>query len=124
MHVLRVVEALIVLVIVDLLMRRGTRALYAALRVLSHVHVPWAASSHDAVVAAVDEASVWYCHRVLCLQRSAALRLMLWIRGVPSQLVIGFRPVPFRSHAWVERNERVINDRQQYKLFFKVLDTL
>lgn len=39
-------------------------------------------------------------------------------------MVIGCRPLPFESHAWVELDGRVVNDRQAYRTAFVVLDRL
>jgi hypothetical protein len=76
------------------------------------------------VVWAVDEACVWYVKRAACLQRSVvATRLLRWY-GVRADLVIGYRPIPFESHAWVEVDGRVVNDRPQYQKFFAVLERL
>jgi hypothetical protein len=76
------------------------------------------------VVWAVDEACVWYFKRVLCLQRSAVSVWLLRRAGLRAELVIGYRPVPFESHAWVELDGEVINDRPQYQRVFMVLDRL
>jgi hypothetical protein len=78
----------------------------------------------DDVVWAVDEACVWYVKRAACLQRSAVATWLLRRNGVPAELVIGYRPVPFESHAWVEVDGRVVNDRSQYQKAFSVLDRL
>jgi hypothetical protein len=121
---LRVVQAFLVLLFVDGLMRLGTRTFYRALRLASRVRFPWSATSCAPSQAAVNEASIWYFHRVECLQRAGALWLMLWMRGIRVELVIGFRPVPFQSHAWLEHQQTVINDRPQYRRVFHVLDRI
>jgi len=76
------------------------------------------------VVWAVNEACVWYLKRAACLQRSAVATWLLRRNGIPAELVIGYRPVPFESHAWVEVNGVVVNDRPQYQTAFCVLDRL
>lgn len=76
------------------------------------------------IVWAVDEACVWYLRRVLCLQRSAVAVWLMRRRGLSAHLVIGYRPVPFESHAWVELDGHVVNDRPQYQRAFTVLDRL
>jgi hypothetical protein len=76
------------------------------------------------VCRAVEEACIWYVKRAYCLQRSSVATWMLRRRGVPAQLVIGYRPVPVDSHAWVEVAGQVVNDRPQYQKFFRVLDRL
>ncbi len=73
---------------------------------------------------AVDEACVWYVKRAPCLQRSAVATRLLRRHGVPAELVIGYRPIPFESHAWVEVGGQIVNDRPQYKKFFAVLERL
>jgi transglutaminase superfamily protein len=78
----------------------------------------------DDIVWAVDEACVWYVKRAACLQRSAVLVRLLRRRGARADLVIGYRPLPFESHAWVEIDGRVVNDSQQYRTMFAVLERL
>jgi Transglutaminase-like superfamily len=73
---------------------------------------------------AVDEACVWYVKRAACLQRSVVATWLLRRRGFAASLVIGYRPVPFESHAWVEIGGRVVNDRPQYQKAFLVLERL
>lgn len=76
------------------------------------------------VAWAVEEACVWYVKRAACLQRSIVVTWLLRRHGYPAKFVIGYRPIPFESHAWVELDDLVINDRQQYKKFFSVLECL
>jgi hypothetical protein len=78
----------------------------------------------DEIVWAVDEACVWYVKRAMCLQRSVVATWLLRRHGWSAELVIGCRPLPFESHAWVELDGRVVNDRQQYRTAFTVLDRL
>ena len=73
------------------------------------------------VCRAVEEACIWYVKRAYCLQRSSVTTWMLRRRGVAAELVIGYRPVPVDSHAWVEVDGQVVNDRPQYQKFFRVL---
>jgi len=65
----------------------------------------------DRIVVAVNHACVWYPKRSLCLQRSAVLTCMLRRYGFPAQMVIGTQRLPFKAHAWVELNGRVVNDK-------------
>jgi hypothetical protein len=76
------------------------------------------------VCRAVAEACVWYPKRAFCLQRSWVAALLLRRCGFPAELVIGYRPIPIDSHAWVEVEGRVVNDRPQYQKFYRVLDRL
>jgi hypothetical protein len=78
----------------------------------------------DHIVWAVEEACVWYVKRAPCLQRSAVATRLLRRYGLPAELVIGYRPLPFESHAWVEVNGLVVNDRPQYQKHFAVLERL
>src|SRR5437016_5440836 len=78
----------------------------------------------EQIVWAVDEACVWYVKRAPCLQRSAVATCLLRRHGVRAELVIGYRALPFESHAWVEVDGRVVNDRPQYQKRFSVLDRL
>ena len=79
-----------------------------------------------AVVAvwSVDEACVWYVKRAPCLQRSAVTACLLRRHGIRAEMVIGYRGLPFESHAWVEVDARIVNDRPQYQKFFTVLERL
>jgi len=74
------------------------------------------------VCASVDMACIWYWKEVLCLQRSAATAYLLKRRGVPAQLLIGAQQMPFKAHAWVEVNGRVVNDKPYMREIYKVLD--
>jgi hypothetical protein len=72
---------------------------------------------------AVTLATCLYWKRVYCLQRSAVAARLLKKSGVNARLVIGYRPSPFCSHAWVEVNGRVVNDSSAYKERMYVLCT-
>ncbi len=76
------------------------------------------------VVWTVEEACVWYFKRAYCLQRSAVTTWLLRAYGVDAEMVIGIRPLPFESHAWVEVAGQVVNDRPQYQRVFKVIDRI
>ncbi len=76
------------------------------------------------ICQAVAEACVWYPKRAFCLQRSWVTSLLLRRHGIDSQIIIGFRPAPLDSHAWVEVDGKVVNDRPQYQKFYQVLDRL
>jgi hypothetical protein len=71
---------------------------------------------------AMDLACIWYWRQALCLQRSAALTCLLKRHGIAAQMVIGAQQIPFRSHAWVEVNGRVVNDKSYVAEVFAVLD--
>ena len=78
----------------------------------------------EEIVWSVEEACVWYVKSAHCLQRSAVTAWLLRAHGIDAEMVIGFRPLPFESHAWVEVAGDVINDRPQYQKAFKVIDRI
>ena len=82
----------------------------------------WATT--EDVVWSVDEACVWYVKRAMCLQRSMVATWLLRRHGIAAEMVIGYRPLPFESHAWVEVDGCVVNDRPQYQRAFRVLDRM
>lgn len=76
----------------------------------------------ERICSAVDMASIWYWKEVLCLQRSAVATCLLRHYGVPTQMVIGAQRTPFKAHAWVEVNGRVVNDKPYTPGMYSVLD--
>ena len=76
----------------------------------------------ERVCVAVDMACIWYWKEVLCLQRSAATACLLKQLGIPAQLVIGAQQMPFKAHAWVEVEGRVVNDKPYMAEIYGVLD--
>jgi hypothetical protein len=75
------------------------------------------------VCEAVLLATCLYWKPVLCLQRSVCVVRLLRAHGVGARLVIGYRPVPFFSHAWAEVDGRVVNDSPVYRKRLRVLHT-
>ena len=78
--------------------------------------------SVEAICSAVDMACIWYWKEALCLQRSAATVCLLRKYGVPAHLVIGAQQMPFKAHAWVEVDGRVVNDKQYIGELYATLD--
>ena len=76
----------------------------------------------ERICAAVDMACIWYWKEALCLQRSAALACLLKRYGGPAQMVIGAQQMPFKAHAWVEVDGRVVNDKPYTSELYAVLD--
>lgn len=76
----------------------------------------------DELCRAIDYGCVFYFKRVLCLQRSAATALLLRRHGWAAELVIGVQLLPFYSHAWVEVEGRVVNDKPYVVDKFEVLE--
>jgi hypothetical protein len=97
-------------------------ALYEKVRNYPLRKRPSGTHSVERVCSAVDVACVWYWKRVLCLQRSAATACLLKQRGVPAQMVVGARHTPFKAHAWVEVDGRVVNDKPYVCDSYAVLD--
>jgi len=60
---------------------------------------------------AVDLACVFYFKQVLCLQRSTVTTVLLRRYGWEAEMVIGAQVRPFKSHAWVEIERLVVNDK-------------
>jgi len=64
---------------------------------------------------AVLLATCFHWKPVLCLQRSVCTARLLRRCGIDALVVIGYRPSPFFSHAWVEVDGRVIYGSPAYK---------
>jgi hypothetical protein len=65
---------------------------------------------------ALNRAARYYPRHALCLQRSAALTCLLRTSGVPAQMVIACRRMPFKGHAWVEVEQQVVNDSPRVQI--------
>jgi hypothetical protein len=79
-------------------------------------------SSQETLSRAMDLACVFYFKRVLCLQRSSALTLLLRRHGWYAEMVVGVQMVPFRSHAWCEVNGIVVNDKPYVPEIYQILE--
>jgi len=77
-----------------------------------------------AVCEALRSMAPFYWKPILCLQRSIVTARIMRGRGIPAEVVIGYRPAPFFSHAWVEVAGRVTNDSPVYQTRLQVLDRL
>ena len=73
------------------------------------------------ICASVDKATTYYPRHALCLQRSAVATCLLRRQGVPAEMVIGCRKMPFHSHAWVEVDGEVVNDKKKVQQFYRIL---
>lgn len=71
---------------------------------------------------ATDLACVLYPKRVMCLQRSVATTLLLRRYGIKAEMVIGAQLLPFKSHAWVEINGTVVNDKPYMLEIYRPLE--
>lgn len=118
-----VLDAYLRLIQFDLYLARGNfQALYKKVReypVNTATALPEVA---ERICAAVDLASIWYWKPVLCLQRSAATACLLKRHGVRAQMILGAQQMPFKAHAWVEVDGRVVNDKPYMREIYAVLD--
>jgi hypothetical protein len=104
------------------LMRDNFGALHDKVRSYPVSKPPASDNTIQKVCAAVDIACIWYRKEVLCLQRSATTACLLKRYGVPARMLIGAQQVPFRAHAWVEVDGRVVNDKPYMREMYAVLD--
>jgi len=74
------------------------------------------------ICEAVDKATSWYPRQAMCLQRSATTTCLLRQQGLSAEMVIGCRKIPFKAHAWVEVDGKVVNDKRQVQEFYSVLE--
>jgi hypothetical protein len=73
------------------------------------------------ICEAVLIATCFYWKPVLCLQRAVCTVRLLRRYGIVAKLVIGYRPSPFFSHAWVEVDGRVVYGSPAYQKRLKPL---
>lgn len=76
----------------------------------------------EEISRAINLACICYRRNVLCLQRSAATVCLLKAHGIPAKMILGARLVPFKAHAWVEVDGRVVNDKPDVAEIYSVLD--
>lgn len=118
-----IVESWFLLVYIDLLMRlRSFKTLYKAIyRSRVHPMSEGTPPSCAEICRAIDLACVFYFKQVHCLQRSAATTLLLRRLGWDAQMIIGVQIVPFKSHAWVEIDRVVVNDKPYIRDLYQSL---
>ena|ERR1700676_278507 len=118
-----VLEAYLKLILFDLFLVRGNfAALYDTVREYPVGKLAPAPAAIERICSAVDMACIWYWKEARCLQRSAATACLLKKYSVPAQMVIGAQQIPFKSHAWVEVDGRVVNDKPYTPEIYAVLD--
>ena len=118
-----VLRAYLRLIQFDLYLARGDfKALYEKVREYPTSKMSASLKPVEQICSAVDLACIWYWKEVPCLQRSAATACLLKGHGVPAQMMIGAQPMPFKAHAWVEVDGRVVNDRPYMREMYAVLD--
>lgn len=117
-----VLKAYMKLIYFDVYLARGNfQALYERVRKYP-LGRPVPGLDAQQICSAVDMACIWYWKEALCLQRSAATACLLKKYGVPAQMVIGAQQMPFKAHAWVEVDGRVVNDKPYTPEMYPVLD--
>lgn len=116
-------RAYLTLIYFDLfLARKDFGALYNRVRLCPIAPRQTSLPTTEKVCAAVDAACIWYWKEVLCLQRSAVSVYLLRTYGVPARMLIGIQQFPFRAHAWVEVDGRIVNDKPYMRELYAVLD--
>jgi hypothetical protein len=117
------VEAYCALVQFDFyLRRRNFHELYERVRTWQLGDHARRATTIENICRAVDSASIWYWKEVRCLQRSATTCCLLRRYGIPAEMVIGTRQLPFQAHAWVEVEGQIVNDRSYIREIYTVLE--
>ena len=87
---------------------RGSGRILSQLKRQSIAARPTNQELEKAICDAVHLATCFYWKPVLCLQRAVCTVRLLRRHGIFARLVIGYRPSPFFSHAWVEVDGRVV----------------
>lgn len=117
------VESWLLILYCDVLMHfRGFEHVHRAVRSEAVSSKQRETASYAVLCHAMDLACVFYFKRALCLQRSAATALLLKRFGWPAELVIGAQLLPFESHAWVEIDRRVVNDKPYITEIYQELE--
>ena len=120
---LLVLQAYLRLIRFDLYLARGDfEALHNKVRNYPIGKKPASPDSVETICSAVNMACIWYCKEVLCLQRSAVTACLLRKYGVSAHMVIGAQQMPFKAHAWVEVDGKVVNDKQYVREVYGILD--
>lgn len=117
-----VVESWLLLLYFECLMWiRGFERVHRAVRE-QPVNVAAKHTESGMLSRAADFACVFYFKRVMCLQRSAATAVLLRRHGWNAEMVIGMQLLPIQSHAWVEVDGHVANDKPYVNEIFHVLE--
>ena len=121
--ILLVFEAYRRLIEFEAYLHRGNfPALYERVRACTVRPVVRTPYSIEQICAAIDLALIWHWKEVLCLQRSTATTCLLRRHGIAAEMVIGAQQMPFRAHAWVEVDGRVVNDKPYTPRIYAALD--
>jgi prolyl oligopeptidase len=105
-----------------LMRTRGLPALHKILKRERPAQIRRKRYSEEQVCRAVKIACLIYFKPLLCLQRSAVTTIILRRHGLPAELVIGAQVLPFKSHAWVELDGRVVGDNAYVSRLYRELE--
>ena len=100
---------------------RGSGCILSQLKMQSIAAKPAGHELEQAICDAVLLATCFYWRPVLCLQRAVCTVRLLRRYGIVARLVIGYRPSPFFSHAWVEVDGRVVYGSPAYQKRLRLL---
>lgn len=103
---------------------RGSGPILQQLRRQSITAEPAGSDLEQAICDAVLLATCLYWKPVLCLQRAVSTVRLLRRYGIGGRLVIGYRPSPFFSHAWVEVDGRVVYGSAAYQKRLRLLQVI
>lgn len=93
----------------------GSGRILSQLRQQSTSTKPNSGELEKTICDSVLLATCFYWKPVLCLQRAVCTVRLLRRHGIHARLVIGYRPSPFFSHAWVEVDGRVLYGSAAYQ---------
>jgi len=94
---------------------KGSGRILSQLQRQSVIAKTTSAELEKKICDAVLLATCFYWKPVLCLQRAVCTVRLLRKNGINARLVIGYRPSPFFSHAWVEVDGRVLYGSAAYQ---------
>ena len=119
-----VVESWMILLHLEWIMRtKGLKKMHEVVRHQPMVEVkPQNIISHAVLCRGLYYACVLYFKQLLCLQHSCAATLLLRRHGWKAEMVLGAQIVPLASHAWVEIDGVVVNDKSYMGEIYQVLE--
>ena len=104
--------------------RHGFNRVYEGVRRTPVAQTTPAPDAIARVGKAVTLAACFYWKPMLCLPRSVVATRLLRRKGVRAQMLIGYQPSPFMSHAWVEVEGKIVYDTRGSPEPLLVLDRL
>jgi hypothetical protein len=69
-------------------------------------------------LSTIDKVCFMFWGNAECLHRSLVGFKILRQMGIEVNLVVGVKKFPFSSHAWLELNDRIINDSEDMKAIY------